>query len=85
MFLRPTGYVAGTDHVTLADLAFFVGHTTLEATRMIDLSPYTELPAWAERVKAAIPNYEKANGEGIKKFGEFCKPILEKKQFKMFV
>ncbi len=70
---RPTGFSAGTDHVTLADLAFVASYTTLLETGVVDVSPYSELPAWLERVKKEIPNYEKANGEGVKKLGELFK------------
>ena len=73
MCYRPTGFVAGTKHVTLADLSLLTTYTTLKASGMMDLTPYDQLPAWLERVKAAVPNYQKADGEGAEKFGVFYK------------
>ena len=37
-FLEPTGYVAGTDHLTVADLAFVATYSTIE---VIDTAPCT--------------------------------------------
>ena len=48
-------------------------YTSIERTKtvFVDLSDYPEVRAWAERVKALVPNYEEANGKGAKVFEEF--------------
>ncbi len=76
MTLRPTGYVAGTDHVTLADLAFLSSYTTFVAAGLVDISKYPALTAWFEKVKKEVPNYERANGEGIAAFETFYQSKL---------
>ena len=68
-FIKPTGYVAGTDHLTVADLCFVATYATIEACGKFDLAPYAETNAWFEKMKTEIPNYEKANGEGATAFG----------------
>ncbi len=75
--IRPTGYAAGTKHMTLADLAFMSSYTTLAALNLIDLSPYKALPAWLERVKREVPNHDKANGEGVAAFVALIKPKMQ--------
>lgn len=86
--VRPTGYAAGTEYVTLADLAFLATYSTIrrttlptsEASPAFETSPafqtspvskaspihaeYPLLEEWLDRVKTAVPNYEKANEEG---------------------
>jgi len=72
-FIKATGYVAGTDHLTVADLAFVATYATIEACGNFDLTPYAETNAWFEKMKKEIPNYEKANGEGAAGFGGWFK------------
>ena len=72
-FIKPTGYVAGTDHLTVADLCFVATYATIEACGKFDLAPYVETNAWFEKMKTEIPNYEKANGEGATAFGGWFK------------
>ncbi len=72
-FVKPTGYVAGTDHYTLADIAFAASYSTAEATGYFDLEPYPEAKAWFEKIKTELPNYEEANGFGAKAFGAWFK------------
>jgi glutathione S-transferase len=72
-FIKPTGYVAGTDHLTVADLCFVATYATIEACGKFDLTPYAETNAWFEKMKTEIPNYEKANGEGATAFGGWFK------------
>eukprot|EP00095_Tigriopus_kingsejongensis_P001406 maker-scaffold229_size244821-snap-gene-1.17 protein:Tk01406 transcript:maker-scaffold229_size244821-snap-gene-1.17-mRNA-1 annotation:"glutathione s-transferase delta-epsilon 2" len=69
--IKPTGYVAGTDKMTLADVAFLATHSSLVATGAIDVSEYPELAAWFEKMKGEIKNYEKANGKGAALFGSW--------------
>jgi len=72
-FIKPTGYVGGTDHLTVADLCFLATYATIVASEHFDLTPYAETNAWFEKVKKEIPNYEKANGEGATAFGGWFK------------
>ena len=78
-FLVPTGYVAGTAKPTIADYAFLSIYTTVQQTGdfFVDLGRWPEIAAWAEKIKKTVPNYEKANGEGVevyRKFWESRKP-----------
>ena len=54
-FIKTSGFVAGTDCMTLADLAFLATYSTIEATGNFDLTPYAETNAWFEKMKAAVP------------------------------
>ena len=54
-----------------ADIAFAATFATVVATENFDLTPYAEVNAWFDKVKGEIPNYEKANGEGAKAFGDW--------------
>ncbi len=65
--------MAGTDHVTLADLSLLTTYSTFAAAGLVDLSPYPELTTWFDKVKKEIPNYEKVNGVGAAKIGVFYK------------
>ena len=73
-FLKPTGYVAGTKHLTVADLAFLSTYSSIVALNYFDLSAYPKTNAWFEKVKGQVPNYERACGEGASEFGK----LLEK-------
>jgi len=70
-FLEPTGYVAGTDHLTVADLAFVATYSTIEAVGHFDLSGYPTIKAWFEKVKGEIPDYEEVNGKGAADMGKW--------------
>ena len=72
-FIKTSGFAAGTDCMTLADLAFLATYSTIEATGNFDLTPYAETNAWFEKMKAAVPNYAKANGDGATTFGGWFK------------
>ncbi len=76
-FVTPTGYAAGGDHATLADLAFMATYSSMEATGHFDLAAYPEAKAWFNKMKAEIPNYEKANGEGARFLGDFFKSAVK--------
>ena len=43
------------------------------ATEHFDLTPYSAVTTWFEKVKAQIPNYAKANGDGAGAFGAWVK------------
>ncbi len=69
--------MAGTSYLTVADLALAVSYSCVkEAALVDDLSQFKDLESWFERVKAAVPNYEKANGEGVKGFAGFYREKL---------
>ncbi len=83
-FVAATGYVASTPTPTVADYATLAMYTTLKeglGDYFIKMSSdWPELDAWAEKVKATVPNYERANGEGVgiyKTFWEKRKLDLE--------
>ena len=57
-YIKPTGYVAGTEHLTLGDLACMVTIEMIYETGCIDMSKYEpDIKNWMERCKAQIPNY----------------------------
>jgi len=74
-FVADGKYAAGTDQMTIADLALVATYTTVKEAGIadVDMCPYGNLEPWFEKCKAAIPNYEKANGEGAAAFGGFYK------------
>ena len=61
-----TDFIAGTESVSVADLALFATYTTIATTKdtLVDLNEWPMIKKWAETVKNVIPNYAKANGEG---------------------
>jgi len=69
--LAATGYLAQTEHMTLADLAVFSMVSTLSAVQVVDLHPYAELEKWRHRVEGRIPSYERANLRGLNKVIQF--------------
>ena len=77
MFLKDTGYLAGTDYPTLADFTLIASYTTLEATGrlMLDLNEFPVAQKWAANVKKAIPNYDKCNS--VKEFQEKFNSVLK--------
>lgn len=72
----PTGYVAGTDHMTVADISFVATTATLLATQVAPVPP--QVTAWFEKCKLQIPNYEKACGEGAETFGNLFRVKVQK-------
>ena len=73
-FLSNTGYVAGTPYLTLADLAFMATASSIKVVLDQDFAAFPNITAWYEKLeKTDIPNYEKANGEGLKLFGPYVK------------
>jgi len=69
-------FAAGTEGITLADLPLVATYSTIKPTEVIDFSAYPNVEAWFEKCIAAIPNYEKANGEGAEAFAAFYKSKL---------
>lgn len=79
-FLAPTGYVAGTDHLTLADVGVVASLSVLvESGLLPDLgAKYPNIPKFMERMNNEIPNIENNNNAGAKMFGAAVKPTLPK-------
>ena len=75
-FLLETGYVAGTQDLTIADLAFLATFSSIRASEVVPLESYVDLNKWFEKVVKAVPNYEKANGVGAREFGGYYKDKL---------
>jgi len=76
--IKPTGYVAGTSHMTIADICFVATISTGVATGHFDWSGHPEILTWFEKIKGEIPNYEKSNGAGATAFGEMFKKAVAK-------
>ena len=74
-FIKPTGFVAGTKDLTLADISAFANISTFEATEkiFIDLDDYPSVKAWSAKMKTLIPDYTKANQDGVDVFRAFFK------------
>ncbi len=79
-FVRPTGYVAGTGHPTVADVSLVPTITNISRLQIVDLSVYADLTAWLERMKAAIPNYEKTNGVGLEEYAKVATSMMQGKE-----
>ncbi len=72
-FVKPTGFVAGTDHFTIADIACFATYSTQKACDGFhDFSAYPELNSWCEKMKTLV-NHAKYNQEGANEFGRWYK------------
>ena len=74
-FIKPTGFVAGTKEMTVADLSALATVSSIEKTEKnyIDLDEYPAIKEWLEKMKAAVPNYAKANGDGADAFRNMFK------------
>ena len=59
--------------MTIADICMASTYGTIIASDHIDRTPYAELNAWYEKMSKEIPNFDKANEEGCKAFGDFYK------------
>ncbi len=71
--LADTGYLARTEAITVADLAAYATVSTISATEVVDLGSYDHLETWRRNCMRTIPNYEKANGNGIGRVVRFYK------------
>lgn len=71
-FLEPTGFVAETKKLTIADLVLFSTVTTIEAFDF-DFTPYPQVQKWLELMKETAPGRDQ-NHEGI----ELMKPYFNK-------
>jgi len=74
-FVEATGYAAGTDHLTMADVCFVATLSTLVATGDLIVpnfaEKYPKLSTYLEKMAKEIPNYESANGEGATSLGQW--------------
>ena len=57
----------------LRRLNFVYFSSTVVATGHFDLTPYTNVASWFDKVKGEVPNYEKACGKGATDFGGLFK------------
>ncbi len=62
--LKEAGFIAGTDHMTIADLSMVSFYGTAHVCKFVDMSAYPELAAWYAKMKSLIPNFEQAYQEG---------------------
>jgi len=71
-FVKDSGYIAGTENMTVADIVFVATFSTILACEgLVDLTAYKELNSWFEKVKQGLPKYEEANGKGCEVFGGY--------------
>jgi len=66
-------FIAGTDHMTLADISNLATCSTLHAAGLLDGDKFPNIVTWFNKMKNLIPNYEKMDGEGAAMFGGFYK------------
>ena len=61
--------------MTVADFSALATVSSIEKTEKnyIDLDQYPEIKKWLAKMKAAIPNYAKANGDGADAFRNMFK------------
>ena len=62
-YVKPTGFIAGTHHATVADFVCMVSFSTIEVTKklFVDLDEFPVAKEWAGKIKKLVPHYEKAN------------------------
>lgn len=65
-----SGYVAGTEQMSLADLSLVSTFSTLKHLGSIDTRKYPFIEAWYQRCKQQIPNFHEACGLGAENFGD---------------
>jgi len=71
-FIAETGYVAGTEKMTIADICFLATLSSIMAAGAADFEKdYPELKAYVEKISSQVPNYAKANGDGATAFGNW--------------
>ncbi len=75
--LKETGYLAGTKHLTIADIAMVAGLGTAELMDHVDLKPHPEVVAWLARMKKEIKKYDEINVKGAEIFAGIFNPMLK--------
>merc|ERR1712154_217370 len=80
-----SGFVAGTDHLTVADISIASTLETIlqtlehaEFVKDFD-TKYANLKPYMKRVSEAVPNYEKVNVAGAKGFAGWVGPKVKEK------
>ncbi|XP_042862677.1 glutathione S-transferase 1-1-like isoform X3 [Penaeus japonicus] len=76
-FLTRGRFVAGTDHVTVADHALVAVVSGLHAAGLVS-SKFENVEKWLVRCTKEMPGYEQANGAGARAFGDFAKSKFNK-------
>lgn len=72
-FVADDKFAAGTDTLTIGDIALLATYSTIKAASMGDLENYPNLEAWFEKCCKLVPNYQKVNGDGAEAFGTMYK------------
>lgn len=75
-FLAGNEYVAGNE-LTVADLSILATVTTIQVVDY-DISKYPNVARWLEKTKAALPDYEEANGKGVEAFRQLYLTLAKK-------
>ena len=67
-YLDETGFVAGTKHMTIADLMLYSWVSALISLKkyILDTDEYPKVLDWAEKVKGTLPHPDKSSEEGIR-------------------
>ena len=73
-----TSYIAGTEHLSLADLSLAATYSTMQAVGCLDLERYRALNGWMERMRAEIPKYEELCGDGARAMGQYFQAARQK-------
>ena len=79
-FVKLTGYLAGTENLSIADLAASATYCTIRATKVIDLTGYRELNAWYEKMSKSVKNFQDINEKPAKVYGDFYQSQLKNLQ-----
>ncbi|KAK4881892.1 hypothetical protein RN001_005211 [Aquatica leii] len=75
-FLEGHDFAVGNS-LTVADLSLVATVSTLDVMDF-DLTPYSNVLRWFEKVKATAPFYDEANGKNVKIFKQMADSLLKK-------
>ncbi len=64
--VQPTGYLAGTRSLTIADISMAAGLSAFENLNHVDLEPHPQLREWLARMKTEIKSFKKYEAGAIK-------------------
>ena len=72
-FVEKSGFVCGTDSVTIADLAIYAWVSALAALKkhLLDVDEFPAVNEWAKRVRSALRNPDKSSDEGNRVLAKF--------------
>ncbi len=73
--VKPTGYVAGTPHMTVADLSFLAIVCTLKAVGRFDMSAYIEINNWYDRMRGEVPDFDNVCLRGAESAADFMSKL----------